>query len=912
MDQQKQLVDRTVQKMEQQVQQVEQSQQQVEEALKKIQQMDQQQQQQQQQQIEEILQKTQQMDKQTEHSHQQFQQRIEETVQKTQQMDQQKQLVDGMLQKMEQQVHQVEQSQQQMQQRVEGALQKIQQVDQQQQQQQQRIEENLQMTQQMDQQTENSHQQLLKRIEEAVQKTQQMDQQKKVIDEILQKMEQQVQQVEQSQRQIQQRVEGALQKIQQVDQQQQQQQQRIEENLQMTQQMDQQTQHSHQQLLQRIEEAVQKTQQDQQKQPIEEILQKIYEEDQQAEQSQQQAQQYIKESQQVDQQQQQQQIEEVLERTQQMDQQAQHSHQPQIVEIQQKMLQMDQQAVYSSQQMLQCIESSQKTWQMDQDMHRVQATLNMSFQETPVPRLFIVLPKTTATFNKQGKLCSSQFRLYYLCECGSHTMGRFSSGTQVIHVTKHAGYDLVNPNEFFDKYGTYLLTMMYMVKYGANADGLKVPPLLGLDLANEVEAGQEHLNFIKKNINHLVNDTILYLEETIGVTIGDLGASAYQELGILDLEQLKSYLRGNKGKRVTGELCRTITRDGKCVWVCSEHQLEYHQSTMQWLEKIITTSGGSYCEEAGEVKIKITSDELAKRFYDGMIKVCGIQSARNVLSPTVFELKLDFNGSIKNPTAGIITIHLNDLNSLSLDFERHSMTSVISQGEVKDVDMKIARLGDLTLDNFEFIKQCYTVRIEILHTPQQADEDLLASILHHIFMLKEFHIRCLDERSLATIDLVISTRENIFQSGGSLALRTFKLMAEGETHIKRVSGKYHNSIEAMVTFDMKADIQLQRQHLVVNDDPVCEFTRRYGWSIKTLVLPWAFSDYLAIVLNESSDERGSQIITGGLRIGSPGSDYQAITAFLKYNIWNLSQGNGRVSGCTWRTTHKSIVKRVKS
>ncbi|KAF9945370.1 hypothetical protein BGZ65_010837, partial [Modicella reniformis] len=210
---------------------------------------------------------------------------------------------------------------------------------------------------------------------------------------------------------------------------------------------------------------------------------------------------------------------------------------------------------------------------------------------------------------------------------------------------------------------------------------------------------------------------------------------------------------------------------------------------MQRLKNVITASGGSYCEEAGEVKIKITSDELAKRFYDGMVNVCGVQSTSNLLSPTVLELKLDCDGSINNPTAGIVPINLNSFNSLSLDFERHSMTSVISQGEVKDVNMKIVRLGDLSLDDFEFIKQCHIVRLEIQHTPQQADEDRLVSILQHIRKLKELHIKCLDERSLSIIDLVISTREKVFQSGESLALTTFKLMEYGKTYIKCASGK---------------------------------------------------------------------------------------------------------------------------
>jgi hypothetical protein len=55
-----------------------------------------------------------------------------------------------------------------------------------------------------------------------------------------------------------------------------------------------------------------------------------------------------------------------------------------------------------------------------------------------------------------------------------------------IHLAKHDGYDLDQPTKFFEQYGPYLLTMMYMVKYGIVAAGLIVPALAKLDVADEV------------------------------------------------------------------------------------------------------------------------------------------------------------------------------------------------------------------------------------------------------------------------------------------------------------------------------------------------------------------------------------------------------------------------------------------
>ncbi|KAI8346518.1 hypothetical protein B0O80DRAFT_503425 [Mortierella sp. GBAus27b] len=58
-----------------------------------------------------------------------------------------------------------------------------------------------------------------------------------------------------------------------------------------------------------------------------------------------------------------------------------------------------------------------------------------------------------------------QFRSYILCEYGDHTTSENSNTQFEIHLVKHEGYDLDKPTEFFEKYGPYVLTQMYMDKY---------------------------------------------------------------------------------------------------------------------------------------------------------------------------------------------------------------------------------------------------------------------------------------------------------------------------------------------------------------------------------------------------------------------------------------------------------------
>ncbi|KAF9985187.1 hypothetical protein BGZ65_011494 [Modicella reniformis] len=572
------------------------------------------------------------------------------------------------------------------------------------------------------------------------------------------------------------------------------------------------------------------------------------------------------------------QMEEQVQQSQEHNQQTELRLHQQADEILQRIHQMEQQGQIQPQ-LHQHIETSQKSLQMNQEMfrafdrftlqYRIQSILTMSFQEMPIPRLFIIIPKASSMVDEAGEPCSFQFRLYYLCECDSHTMGK-TSGTPEVHMAKHSGYDLVNPNEFFDKYGTYLLVMMYMAKYGAKAGGLIVPPLLGLHLENDVEASQEHPDFVKKNISSLINDTITHLEETIGTIDRDSDASAYQKLNTLDLTQLKSYLRVRDGESVNGDLCQAMTQDGHCVWICSEHRQEYHETTMQRLKYVISANGGSYHEESGEVKIKIPTEELVKSVYTAMIKVCEIQALGNMLAPAVLDLKLGcrFSSLASNILISLANLNnLNNINSLALDFGRLSMVANISRAEIKDVVMKIVQLRDLTPEDLEFIRQCQPVLLEILHIPQETDEDQLCMILQHNPKLTELRIRCSGKRSFALIGLVISTREKAFQSGDPSALCTFKAIDEGLDPFEMdrfYSGDDNIAAQVLfsegsVTFDM--DVHIRLQYPVEDiDAALCEFIRQYGWSIRTLDMRSTFNDRHAIMLDEATKEQGSRIV----------------------------------------------------
>ncbi|KAF8928468.1 hypothetical protein BGZ58_009626 [Dissophora ornata] len=131
---------------------------------------------------------------------------------------------------------------------------------------------------------------------------------------------------------------------------------------------------------------------------------------------------------------------------------------------------------------------------------RIQALLTQTYElhEYPIPRLLIILPSETSTWNS-ASIINNQFRLYFLCKCGEHTQVLSGDNAKIphhIHLAKHEGYDLQRPKEFFQKYGRYMLTLLEMIKYGVTIAGFTVPALAAVSASGAIDkfkSSQHHL-----------------------------------------------------------------------------------------------------------------------------------------------------------------------------------------------------------------------------------------------------------------------------------------------------------------------------------------------------------------------------------------------------------------------------------
>ncbi|KAG0232827.1 hypothetical protein B0O80DRAFT_275071 [Mortierella sp. GBAus27b] len=448
---------------------------------------------------------------------------------------------------------------------------------------------------------------------------------------------------------------------------------------------------------------------------------------------------------------------------------------------------------------------------------RIHALLSDS--SLSVPRFFFILPKKSCAVHED-----TAFRLYLLCECGSHTMSKDSKGSHEVHMTSHTGYEVKKPKEFIDKYGPYILTMMYMIKYGAMASGFIVSPLVVSSRVSQINQDLENPPTSNSDIEQLVDATITYLEDMTRPT--GLHETSHWTLGYTDLEELMSYLEVDDDEYFPGDLHQLNTQHDNS-WVCNKHQCEW---TVRLLKDIIDAIGGFCNEKPGKIDINVAANKATEELYDTIIDYCNIQRT-------------------------------NDKPSLTLDCGQLSMTVGVYQSH-QDVVTTINQLDGLTPKELIFIPQCNLTQFTINLTPTEADEDALIAILEQSPDLEYLYIGCLAERALAIVNLVTS----VVESNEGLALRGFRLMDENLKPFS-VHGAWDklDHITALIEFSRNSkyvidtSINLQSQKAVAEGDWMSTFFHHYGWSISSLSTAQRFSDHLATVLDKTTQIHGSKL-----------------------------------------------------
>ncbi|KAF9344060.1 hypothetical protein BGX26_004863 [Mortierella sp. AD094] len=294
---------------------------------------------------------------------------------------------------------------------------------------------------------------------------------------------------------------------------------------------------------------------------------------------------------------------------------------------------------------------AREVWELQKQMNdrliliqnKTEAILTQNYEllEYAIPRLFIVLPETSTSWDPKT-MFRTKFRLHFICECGEHTKASGSKIPHHLHLANHEGYVVNKPTEFFEKYGPFLMLMLEMIKVGASVAGVVVPALASLKVVNVLDSAQSTIDSITSKVIEGVDYSLAYLEQCrtlISTSDGvdadgdaralrdDLGSylAGVEGLEGVDLRQLGSYLAANSSDNLLGNLYRMTTKDGHVKWVCRDHyRAGYQEAHTQKLRDVVQLANGKFDEQLGKIKISLGSRITAAEFYDAISKAKGV------------------------------------------------------------------------------------------------------------------------------------------------------------------------------------------------------------------------------------------------------------------------------------------------
>jgi len=264
-------------------------------------------------------------------------------------------------------------------------------------------------------------------------------------------------------------------------------------------------------------------------------------------------------------------------------------------------------------------------------------TQKYGLHEFPAPRLFVALPEDTSRWNYKDPF-ANKLRLHFLCECGEHTMA--SDGTYPhIHLARHEGYDIAHTEEFLQRYGPYVLTVLRMLKFRISVAGIDVPSASALICPNTRDDFTASLLPLVDNIESGIDQVMGCIEKTLGGKDKGKGAVESPEqmgcntpLNGEDLYQMGTFLKSTKRSNALGNLYRTINQQKHVKWVCSDHYRDNYLYRRQDASPRLEDSlDASFSENTGRLEKELQTVEEANDFY------LTLQQATQV-----YELKVTF------------------------------------------------------------------------------------------------------------------------------------------------------------------------------------------------------------------------------------------------------------------------------
>ncbi|KAF9412042.1 hypothetical protein BGZ94_001162 [Podila epigama] len=255
------------------------------------------------------------------------------------------------------------------------------------------------------------------------------------------------------------------------------------------------------------------------------------------------------------------------------------------------------------------------------------------FWQYAAPSHFLVLVQNQVLLNRNldkrmgGDMADIKFQLYFLCavvkdkdedeDDNKNNTGSLSATHlhRHVHLVNHHGYTINHPRKFFEIFGDYCLKMLMMVNHGSSSRSFEVPTLDSMDILWNCDFRTTSLD--KKNFEARVDRTIAYIQALPLQKRSSRSSILQKEDAILD-----EHLDWKKGDNKVGNMSRYAKVDGRVIWGCSEHTIQFSSiEALYDLGIFVRQHGGSIDIHRSRIEIELKSMEHGFSLFSYMKKI---------------------------------------------------------------------------------------------------------------------------------------------------------------------------------------------------------------------------------------------------------------------------------------------------
>lgn len=251
----------------------------------------------------------------------------------------------------------------------------------------------------------------------------------------------------------------------------------------------------------------------------------------------------------------------------------------------------------------------------------------VDFEQGNGPRFFIILPSQDHKWNATNIL-SNHFRLFFLCECGTHTpisgQGQDNLESPCLHLADQDGYRVRDSVNFIAKFGPYLMIMLEMLKFSNEISGYVLPGLLATGEIFPADAFPSTLltlDRINKSLAYI--ETVACLDTLRPWDLTEYLADVTAMDGIVPENQLMMHLEMDRSKTRFSRMYRIRTMPYRADWVCQKHQpttLKKQGDYREFeFESTLSSVGACLDYQRGKITVTMTSSLHGE-------KICNILS----------------------------------------------------------------------------------------------------------------------------------------------------------------------------------------------------------------------------------------------------------------------------------------------